>query len=140
MSHLILSGKFCPYCNCETSLVKGDLIYPRHAVENPNAPFLKKFYYQCVQNSDHYVGTYSDNITSLGRIADGELRIWKQKGHSIFDPLWKEKLYFSSQQSAYDWLSKKMEKPLSETHFGMFTIDECQKAILFCESLILKKS
>ncbi len=139
MSALIFSGKICPYCNCNTSLVRGDLIYPKHAIENPTAPFLSKYYYQCVQNTDHYVGTYSDNKTSLGRLADGELRLWKQKGHSIFDPLWKEKYYFASQKIAYHWLSEKMEKPLSETHFGMFTIEECRKAIELCKEHIHKK-
>ena len=81
----------------------------------------------------HYVGTYSDNITSLGRIANSELRKLKSKGHQVFDPLWKQKIKFNSQKQAYEWLSEKMNLPQEFTHFGMFTNDECIKAINICE-------
>lgn len=137
---LIIAGKICPYCNCATVLVPGDVIYPHKKNELPRPKYLDKFYYQCAQNNDHYVGTYADNTTSLGRVADAALRQWKNEGHRIFDPMWKELHLFVSQQSAYDWLSQQMAKPLSETHFGMFTIDECRQAIALCESFIQKNS
>jgi hypothetical protein len=131
----IITGKICPYCNCTTELVLGDIIYPHKVLIIPRPKYLDKWYYRCVENVDHYVGTYSDNKTSLGRLADNELRIWKNKGHNIFDPLWRDKKLFKSQREAYKWLSKKMEIPLEHTHFGMFTIEQCQQAINFCEQL-----
>ena len=60
----IISGAICPYCHCETKLVEGDVIYPNLVNELPRPKFLDKYYYQCTQNRDHYVGTYADNITS----------------------------------------------------------------------------
>lgn len=132
----IISGEICPYCHCETKLVLGDEIYPHRVNITPREKFLDKNYYVCTQNPDHYVGTYSDNQKSLGRLADAELRKWKNLGHKAFDPLWKEKpKFFESQQRAYDWLSEKMNLPLRLTHFGMFTIEQCKQAIELCEEL-----
>ena len=97
----IITGKICPYCNCSTELVLGDIIYPHKVLIIPRPKYLDKCYYRCVENVDHYVGTYSDNKTSLGRLADNELRIWKNKGHNVFDPLWRDKKAFKSQREAY---------------------------------------
>lgn len=133
----ILNGRICPYCICETKLVAGDEVYPNWAKENPKPKFLDKKYYVCIKNSDHYVGTYANNITSLGRVADKELRKFKNKGHNIFDPLWKTKSHFKTQREAYKWLSGKMNLPLEHTHFGMFTIDQCLEAINHCQEILI---
>lgn len=131
----IIKGKVCPYCECSTQLVIGDIVYPHKLSEIPRPKYLDKKYYLCIKNKDHYVGTYADNITSLGRLANSSLRTLKSKGHSVFDPLWKEKIAFNSQADAYDWLSEKMKLPLQYTHFGMFTEEQCEKAIAFCKEL-----
>jgi hypothetical protein len=132
----ILKGQLCPYCNCETKLVSGEVVYPNWAKESPRPKFVDKKYYMCVMNSDHYVGTYSGNKTSLGRVADKELRKLKNKGHNTFDPLWRNKTHFKNQKEAYNWLSKRMNIPLEFTHFGMFTIEQCKEAIQHCINLI----
>jgi hypothetical protein len=131
----ILNGQICQYCNCETKLVVGDEVYPDWSKVTPRRKFLDKKYYVCVKNNDHFVGTYADNVTSLGRVADKELRQLKNKGHNAFDPLWKEKIYFESQPEAYKWLSEMMNLPLEHTHFGMFTVEQCIMAIEYCENL-----
>ena len=131
----IIKGKICPYCNCKTKLVSGEIIYPEKINEVPRPKYLDKIFYQCINDANHYVGTYGDNLTSLGRLADTELRRWKNKGHNTFDPLWKEHKIFKSQKEAYIWLSEKMKLPLGFTHFGMFTIEQCKEAIEFCEEL-----
>ncbi len=131
----IIKGQFCPYCKCGTKLVSGDEVYPHIANDQPRPKFLDKKYYMCLLNSNHYVGTYKDNITSLGRLADTELRKLKNQGHNTFDPLWKTKNYFESQKLAYNWLSKKMELPIEFTHFGMFTIEQCKRAIEYCKKI-----
>lgn len=129
-----INGKICWYCNCPTELVSDKDIY------GPNSNF-GGMYYRCILNKDHYVGTYSDNITSLGRTADKQLRKLKSKGHKIFDPLWQgEPKFFESQPKAYDWLSEKMELELKYTHFGMFTAEQCQKAIDICLLFVENKS
>lgn len=125
----ILQGKVCPYCNCETILVSDKEIYG----SNSNYGGM---YYQCISNPDHYVGTYSDNKTSLGRLADKELRRAKMEGHKNFDPLWKQyPKIFRTQREAYLWLSTEMNTSLDLTHFGMFTIEQCKEAIKYCKQL-----
>jgi hypothetical protein len=131
----ILNGLICQYCECGTKLVAGDEVYANWMKETPRPKFLDKKYYVCIKNNDHYVGTYSDNITSLGRVADIELRKLKNEGHNTFDPLWKEKTHFKSQTKAYKWLSEKMNLPLEHTHFGMFTVEQCILAIEYCKNL-----
>jgi hypothetical protein len=124
----VLTGKICPYCKCETILVSDKEIYGQNSTYGG-------VYLKCVNNPDHYVGTYKNDKRSLGRIADKELRYWKMKGHEIFDPLWKgENKYFANQQEAYKWLSNSMQLDLEYTHFGMFSIEQCQSAILFCKN------
>ena len=122
-------GKHCHYCNCDTKLVDDKAIYGMNSTYGG-------MYYRCINNNDHYVGTYSDNITSLGRVADKELRLLKMQGHKNFDPLWKAKFkYFSSRPEAYQWLANKMGIDISVTHFGMFTNEQCKQAVLYCQQL-----
>ena len=97
--------------------------------------FLDKKYYVCANNKDHYVGTYKDNVTALGRLADAELRSFKSQGHDSFDPLWKERKIFKSRKKAYEWLSEEMSLPIEFTHFGMFSVAQCIKAIEKCKEL-----
>ncbi len=136
----IIKGEVCPYCNCNTNLVSGEIIYPEKLNETPKPKYLDKMFYQCTNDRNHYVGTYHDNLTSLGRLADTELRRLKNKGHKTFDPLWKEHKIFKSQKEAYIWLSDKMELPIEVTHFGMFTNEQCMQAIHFCDEIQTKTS
>jgi len=129
----ILKGEICPYCNCKTELVSDKVIYG----EDSNYGGM---YYQCSLDKDHYVGTYSDNTTSLGRIANRELRKLKMQGHKAFDPLWKvSPKYFSSRPKAYKWLSKKMAIDIDKTHFGMFDNQQCMDAVQYCQGLMNSK-
>jgi len=131
----IITGKICPYSNCETKLVSGDVIYAHIVNDIPRPKFLDKMFYVCIRDPDHYVGTYNDNLRSLGRLADAELRRCKHQGIKIFDPMWKEKKVFKYQKVTYKWLGDKMEIPVEYTHFGMFTEDQCKAAIGFCKDL-----
>ena len=97
----IIKGEICPYCNCPTILVKGDVVYPHKLTEVPRPGYLNKKYYLCIINTDHYVGTYADNTTSLGRLANSSLRILKSNGHRAFDPLWKEKIASGSESKIF---------------------------------------
>ena len=118
----VLSGKLCPYCNCETQKVTDKEIYGIQS--NYNKSFI-----QCIQNSDHYVGTFS-NGKSLGRLANSELRKLKRDGHAVFDKLWQgEEATFNSRDQAYQWLSKKMKLSKDLTHFAMFSDEQCIQSI-----------
>lgn len=128
----ILTGQICPYCECETILVSDNEIYGANSTYGG-------VYFKCLNNPDHYVGTYKKSKKSLGRLADKELRTWKMKGHEKFDTLWKgENKIFSTPQEAYEWLSNAMQLDLKYTHFGMFTIEQCQCAISLCCNLKTK--
>ena len=136
----IRTGKLCPYCRTETHLVSGDVIYPHRAIDVPRPKFLDKKYYVCANNNDHYVGTYRDNVTALGRLADAELRSLKSQRHAVFDPLWKDLKTFKSQKDAYHWLSKEMNLPIEFTHFGMFSVAHCIEAVEKCKGLSKQSS
>lgn len=134
--HKIVRGELCPYCNCETKLVLGESVFSNKINEKPRPIYLDKKFYQCINDANHYVGTKSNNLTSLGSLADTELRKLRKEGHKIFDSLWKEKKLFKSQKKAYAWLSEKMSLPFDFTHFGMFTNDQCQRAISLCNEIL----
>ena len=123
----INKGLVCPYCNCGTELVTDKDIY------GPQSNYGGMFY-RCLNNKDHYVGTHSDNKTSLGRLADKELRPWKSLGHSLQRIALDQNIFCRTQQ-VYNWLSHRMELDRNLTHFGMFDIPKCKKAI----SLLIDK-
>lgn len=131
----IITGKICPYCACGTKLVVGDEVYPHLANKETRPAFLDEKFYMCLLDKSHYVGTYKDNMSSLGRLGNSQLRTLKHQGHKIFDPLWKTGKFFKSQRQAYLWLSEKMELPIALTHFGMFTVEQCKTAIEHCKEL-----
>ena len=118
----ILTGQICPYCECKTQMVTDKEIFGRFSSYNKN-------FIQCVNNPDHYVGTFA-NRKSLGRLANKSLRQKKMEAHALFDPLWQgQNHYFKSRDAAYKWLSVKMNLPKEETHFGMFDELQCNIAI-----------
>jgi hypothetical protein len=123
-------GKVCQYCNCETELVLGEQIWPHNTSLNPRPSYLDKKFYRCKQNKDHYVGTYHDNVKSLGSTADANLRRLRNQGHQMFDPLWRDPSIkvFKNRMDAYKWLSEKMGLPIELTHFGMFDPVQCLHA------------
>ncbi len=135
----ILKGEICPYCKCETELVRGDEIYVQDINTTPRPAYLDKFFYRCKNDKKHYVGTYLDNKTSLGSLANDELREIRSQAHKIFDPLWSKKTHFKNRDAAAKWLSHEMNIPLNLIHFGMFNEGQCREAIQLCKNLIENK-
>lgn len=118
----VLSGKICPYCNCETKRVTDRDIYGPHS--NYNRSFI-----QCEMNADHYVGTFA-NGQALGRLADAELRKLKREGHALFDQLWQgENAVFRTRDQAYVWLARNMHLSNDLTHFAMFNNEQCLQSM-----------
>lgn len=129
----------CPYCNNPAILVKGDKIYPHR-----KDLYTLNFWYCDNQHDPAYVGCHKisvkhkrTGIEPLGRLADSELRNWKSKAHTAFDPLWKEgkKKHFTSRTKAYHWLANTLNIEKHECHIGMFDIEMCQKVIQACKQL-----
>lgn len=114
----------CQYCLEDADLVTGDVIYP-------HLPYLhhKKFY-RCVPCKAH-VGCHPNSDRPLGRLANAELRRWKQAAHSVFDPLWKSGGMKRSE--AYKWLADMLCIHKKQCHIGSFDIDMCKRVIEHCE-------
>jgi hypothetical protein len=112
----------CPYCNANAELVDGSLIYPRRP------DLWGKKYWLC-NPCDAYVGVHRDSpkFAPLGRLADKELRGWKNKAHAAFDPLWKTGKY--SRRDAYALLQAKMEMTKDQAHIGKMDVDQCKRVV-----------
>jgi hypothetical protein len=112
----------CDYCGNSAKLVTGEEIYPHRR------DLASKKFYSCTP-CKAYVGTYKDG-KPLGRLANKELRVAKQKAHGEFDPLWKSG--YMSRGRAYGWLSIQMDLPKEKTHIGMFTEKQCKQVVDIC--------
>lgn len=112
----------CPYC--------GDTARLKHSSEIYGGLQDYGFLWVC-ENCDAWVGIHknSRNFVPLGRLANAELREWKQKAHRAFDPLWKNSHW--SRQEAYAWLTSQMGK-VKPVHIGWCDISECRQVIEIC--------
>lgn len=109
----------CPYCSNKSKFVNGNVIYP-------NQPHLKsKQFYHC-KPCNAYVGVHEGTKKPYGTLANHELRKMRNKAHSAFDPLWKQKI-FKNRNSAYSWLSHSLHIDKSKCHIGMFDVEMCQR-------------
>ena len=113
----IIHGKLCPYCGAKTKKVSMNVIYGKKFGAG-NDVICCQNYPKC----NSYVGTHDDG-TSLGRLANYELRIAKKKAHASFDKLWKEGIL--KRNKAYKLLSEYLNIPGKYTHIGMFQISTC---------------
>jgi zinc-finger-containing domain len=111
----------CPYCNRGAELVDGIEIYGARD---------KGFgmFWLC-RLCDAYVGTHknSKNHAPLGRLADRELRKWKQVAHEMFDTLWKSERM--TRTDAYAYMARKMGITKEEAHIGRFDLEQCKKLV-----------
>ena len=120
----------CPYCCTLAVLVDGKEIYP-HRPDLAHLPF-----WLCAPCSA-YVGCHPGTQRPLGRLANRELRQWKQRAHAAFDPLWKPgpMKKFKKRWQAYAWLAHAMQISTQECHIGMFDIARCKRAIHHSDAL-----
>jgi len=112
----------CPYCHQPAKLVTGEVIYPHR----PDL-FDRKFW-QC-KPCNAYVGTHKSSPVHmpLGRLANAELRLWKQKAHLVFDKFWKNPMTGLTRNEAYMMLADKMGIPREQCHIGMFDVEQCKE-------------
>ena len=128
----------CPYCDAEIELVTGEIIYP----QRPDLHHRK--FYLCIP-CKAYVGCHPGSSRALGRLANSELRRWKQTAHSYFDPLWRMKMAKAgiSKSKARDlanqWLADQMKIDVKKCHIGMFSIEECKRLVEVCEPFVKPK-
>lgn len=130
INHAIITGRICAYCNKPTKLVDSQVVYSRSY-----GPI-----YYC-HECQAWVGTHKDSNRALGRVANKELREWKKKAHSVFDPLWRKKMdqgynKHEARSGAYEWLSKEMGTLKEYTHIGMFDVEQCKKVVELCKKYL----
>ena len=68
-----------------------------------------------------------DGTKPLGRLANAELRQWKQRAHAAFDPVWKAR--HMSRRDAYAWLAGQMGIKPQDCHIGMFDVNQCRAVV-----------
>ena len=115
----------CPYCNNQAELGESKDIYGKDYGK----------IWIC-KPCEAWVGTHnnSQRHAPLGRLANSELRYWKQKVHEVFDPMWeykakKDKISKSmARTKGYNWLAEQMGIGPSECHIGMFDVALCKQA------------
>ena len=112
----------CPYCGAPSQLTTGAHVYPHRP------DLASKRFYEC-RPCGAYVGCHPGTERPLGRLANAELRRWKQRVHSVFDPFWKLDRRSHARSLAYARLARDMGIPREECHTGMFDIDRCRHAL-----------
>ncbi len=112
----------CDYCGSPAQLVTGSEIYPHRAD-------LRHLRFWSCEPCSAYVGCHknSNRNVPLGRLANAELRIWKQLAHSNFDPIWKSGRL--NRREAYSWLADEMNLDLKRCHIGMFNVEQCKRVV-----------
>lgn len=118
---------YCDYCGTPAEFVDSKVIYGRSY----------GMMYLC-PNCRAYVGVHKGTDKPLGRLADAELRKWKNEAHKAFDPLWQTGPFKRRRNAAYEWLAQQMKLPVEQTHIGMFDVEKCRMAIVICKSKMMK--
>lgn len=116
----------CRYCNGAVKLAENKEVYGRNYGNNP-------FIYLCT-NCRAYVGTHPMNPPKpLGTLANQELRKARENCKKPFK-LYEEKMQALAaskkhgRYEAYKRLANEMKIQMSECHFGLFEIDQCEQA------------
>lgn len=121
----------CPYCEKESMLVRGDIIYPKLKYLH------KKAFFLC-EPCNAYVGCHKGSTNPLGRLANAKLRAKKVRAHDAFDPIWNEHRYFE-RSDAYTWLAQQMGMKKKDCHIGRFTEEQCDLVHDICARFIKSK-
>lgn len=67
------------------------------------------------------------DLRPYARSSGEKLRVWKQRAHEAFDPLWRTGPL--TRNEAYAWMARAMGLPRRRAHIGMFSMRQCRKLI-----------
>ena len=125
------NNPICPICEKPSIKITGEDLY------RSRPDLYDKKFFRCEDHTDYYVGCHADG-KPLGVLANKEHRRLKTLCHEIFDPFWAtmptSRGRHLARLEAYSRLSGDMEISADETHFGMFTEDQCKKAYEIIQS------
>ena len=131
----INNAEVCPYCWRSPRLVDSSEVY-----------YGRSYGWVWLCRCGAYVGCHKGTQEALGRVADHNLRFWREKAHAAFDPLWRRKMLRSgiskadARKAAYAWLSEVMGTLPEYTHIAMFDMIQCRRVVELCEPYLYKKS
>lgn len=110
--------KQCQYC-CGTVQVKENrVVYGRNFGKWP-------WIYKCC-DCDAYVGMHPSTSIPLGTLADRATREWRKVAKELFFQWIEEQTL--TRTEAYKRLALMMGLSRAETHFGMFSVEQCKEA------------
>ena len=126
----------CPYCGSKAIFTSSTRVY---GGRDFGMLYLCPSYPAC----DSYVGVHKGTDKPLGRMANKELRKWKNAAHAAFDPLWQAKLERRRAErgkypkgrargSGYKWLAGQLGIPIQECHIAMFDVEMCKRVVEVC--------
>ena len=124
----------CLYCG-------GKILYSESSEMIYRKDYGGVYYCENFPICNSYVGIHKNTKKSLGTIANESLREKRKEAHYYFDFLWKAKRkkgYKKARTLAYNWLSKKMNISIKDTHIGMFNEEECDKVINICKPYVIR--
>lgn len=113
----------CLHCELPASLVTGREIYPHRE------DLWSKRIWRCACGAR--CGCHKDSDAPLGRPADQPTRDARMTLHQVLDPIWRRhvKDRKGARDAVYAFLSRKMGLPPAETHVGLWSIDQCRRAL-----------
>lgn len=94
----------------------------------------------CAQDQA-WVGCHKGTNKPLGRLADKELRRFKQEAHAAFDPFWKAKIRKErcskkeARGAGYRWLAAQLGLAVKDCHIGMFDVAMCIRVVAVCDAV-----
>lgn len=116
----------CPYCERPAVLTDSAEVYSRSY----------GMIWLC-RPCQAWVGCHANSPTHkpLGRLADAELRRWKQRAHEKFDPLWRRKMRIEgcsksrARRLGYKWLADQLGIRKKDCHIGYFDVSLCRRVV-----------
>lgn len=118
----------CPYCGTKTYLTSFRYMKLRSFKRGANKG-RNRLVYMCPKCHKH-VNVHRGTNIAMGFPGDSEVKLWRKFTHYIFDQLWRKKN--GNRKKCYTWLSKNLGIDQEECHIGMFTSEECKRAIELC--------
>lgn len=112
----------CDYCGKPARYTDSSIVYQGRSYG---------MIYYC-HDCHAWVGVHKGTDKPLGRLANAELRHWKQGAHAAFDRIWRNNRGLT-RRGAYRWLAEQMGLPEDKAHIGMFNVEQCKQVIALCK-------
>lgn len=116
---------YCQYCNKQAQFVDSRIIFGKSY----------GMIYYCA-DCQAWVGVHCGTCNPLGVLANEELRLAKRSAHLYFDTIWQTRRM--PRHVAYPWLAQKLNKDVSKTHIGEFSVKECELVVEICKQYLFK--